>query len=224
MSAYKIAIELTTQTIGKRARYYRNLIVAVVLISLSCFGCALLTWSVTPLFGSLLLFPVCGLFFLIDAKLLDGWRTQLFQSWIKKEIDFSGLRDALNAISALPKETLQGMLETLPFASDIIAEQSISVSTREAVASSIAATYINRTDAIAFRVAGFVIVAGVFIFAIALSIGQPLLLIGAATALTLLQKWTKQWRLKQLNKKVLVTQKQVDFNQEMYTQLVNRHK
>lgn len=218
MSPYRIAIDLTTQTIDNRAKYYRNLVVAVVLTSLASMGWALVSWSLSPLSGLFLIFPICGLFFFIDAKLLNEWRDQLFQSWVKKDIDFCGLCDAVNAISILPKDTLQGMLATLPVAGNISAEQAFSSSTREAIAASIEMNYVNQTDAMAFKVTGFAVVVGALILTIAIHIWQPLLMVVFVTLLPFLQSRTKQWRLKISKERVLSARKQPDFNQEIYMQ------
>ena len=220
MSAYRIAIDLTTQTIDKRAKYYRNLIVAVVFTSLASIGGALVSWSLLSLSGVFLLFPICGLFFFIDAKLLNQWRSQLFQHWVKKDIDFCSFCDAVNAISILPKNTLQGMLVTLPITGDIIAEQAISSSTREAMAASIAADHINQSDALAFKVTGFAMVVGSLILALALRIWLPLLGITVISIFPSLQKWTRGWRLRKSSEKVLLAQQKTDFNQEKYAQFV----
>lgn len=218
MSPYRIAIDLTTQTIDNRAKYYRNLVVAVVLTSLASMGWALVSWSLSPLSGLFLIFPICGLFFFIDAKLLNEWRDQLFQSWVKKDIDFCGLCDAVNAISILPKDTLQGMLAILPVAGNISAEQAFSSSTREAIAASIEMNYVNQTDAMAFKVTGFAVVVGALILTIAIHIWQPHLMVVFVTLLPFLQSRTKQWRLKISKERVLSARKQPDFNQEIYMQ------
>ena len=220
MSAYRIAIDLTTQTIDKRAKYYRNLIVAVVFTSLASIGGALVSWSLLSLLGVFLLFPICGLFFFIDAKLLNQWRSQLFQHWVKKEIDFCSFCDTVNTISILPKNTLQGMLVTLPITGDIIAEQAISSSTREAMAASIAVNHANRSDAIALKVTGFAMVVCSLILALSLRIWQPLLGITVISIFPLLQEWTRRRRLRKSLKKVLLAQQKPDFNQEKYAQFV----
>jgi hypothetical protein len=221
MSPYRTAIDLTTQTIDKRAKYYRNLVVTVVFATLASIGWALVSWSLSPLSGLFLLFPICGLFFFIDARLLNEWRSQLFQHWAKKEIDFSSFCDAINAISILPKETLQAMLATLPVTGDIIAEQTITSSTRAAVASSIEVNHVNQSDAIAFKVSGFAIVVVSLILALALCIWQPLLGVAVVLILPLLQGWTRRWRQNKSLERVLSAQQQPDFNQEKYSQLVD---
>jgi hypothetical protein len=218
MSYYKDAIDLTIQTIGKRARYYRNLIVVVVVTGLCSFVWAVANRSLTPLLGILLLVPACSLYFFFDARLLNHWRTRLFESWVKKEIDFRGLRDAITGVSMLPKNTLESMLTTLPNTKDILAEQSIPSSTREAIVASITAKYIIRLDAIAFQVTGFILVAGSIILASALSIWQPLLGVTLVFILPFLQKRSRCWRLRKSLEKVAIAQRQSDFDQEKYTQ------
>ncbi len=134
MSAYRIAIDQTTKMIDNRARYFRNLVVAVVVLTLGSLGWAAVTWTFLPLSGLLLLLPLCGRFFFLDAKLLNDWRSQLLDAWVKNDIEFRGFCDAVSAIPTLPKNTIQSMLATLPSAGDLAAEQRISSSTREATA------------------------------------------------------------------------------------------
>ncbi len=220
MSAYRTAIDLTTQTIDKRSRFYRNLIIAVVLTSLTSISWAVVIWSLLPLSGFFLLFPICGLFFIIDVRVLNQWRIQLLQSWIRKDIDFRNFYDAINSISILPKNTLQGMLTTVPIATDIIEEQTISSSTREAIAASTMVSYINQSDAMTIKVTGYIVVVCSLILSITLNIWQLLLMIFFVTLLPFLQKKTEQWRLKKSKAKVLAAQKQADFNQEIYLKYI----
>lgn len=222
MSSYRTAIDLTTQTIDKRAKYYRNLIVAVVLTSLASIGWSIAIGSLSPLLGLLLLLPICGLFFFFDAYLLNQWRSQLLQYWVKKEIDFCSFCNAVNAISILPKNTLLGMLESLPVAGDIIAEQAISSSTREAIAANIIVDHANQSDVIVFKVAGFGIVVGSLILAIILQSWKPLLGMTAVLLLPLLKGRVKQWRLKKSLERLLSAQRQPDFNQKKYAQFVTK--
>lgn len=67
VSAYKIAIDQIITVINNRARYFRNLVVVVVAMSLGLLAWGLVTWSLSPLVGLLLLVPACGLFFFFDA-------------------------------------------------------------------------------------------------------------------------------------------------------------
>src|ERR1035438_3425703 len=88
LSPYRIAIDQTTKAIDDRARSYRNLIVTVSALIVGSIGWAAVTRTFSPLIGLVLLFPICGFFFVLDGKLLNGWRSRLFEAWIKKDIDF----------------------------------------------------------------------------------------------------------------------------------------
>jgi len=131
VSAYRLAIVQTITTIDTRARYFRNLVVSVVVLTLGSMGWVAVTWTFLPLAGLLLLIPAGGLFFFLDAKLLNDWRSRLLDAWVRKEIELRGFCDAVSAIPTLPKETLQSMLATLPTVDDLPTEQPISTSIRE---------------------------------------------------------------------------------------------
>jgi len=120
VSAYQTAINLTTLTIDRRANNYRNLVVAVVLVSLGSIGWAIFAPSLSALSGFFLLLPVCGLYLFIDGKLLNDWRSRLLEGWVRGEIDFQAFCQAVDAIPTLPKSTLQGMIATLPSAGDLL--------------------------------------------------------------------------------------------------------
>jgi hypothetical protein len=101
VSTYRIAILQTITTIDSRARYFRNLVVTVVVLTLGSIGWAAVTWTFSPLAGLLLIFPACGVFFFLVAKLLSDWRSQLFDAWLKKDIEF---RDFCEAVSAIRED------------------------------------------------------------------------------------------------------------------------
>jgi len=170
VSTYRIAIDLTTETIDKRAKYLRNLIIGVVLVSLVAFGWALVSRMLFPLSFLLLLFPLCGLFYFLDAKLLAEWRCGLFSSWTTGEIDFGALNAAVRAVPTLPKDTLGSMLDTLPSAGDLLTEHQVSSPTREAVAAVVMTIYACRSDAVAFKAAGYAIAGSLLIVALAMHI------------------------------------------------------
>jgi hypothetical protein len=103
VSTYRLAILQTITTIDIRARYFRNLVVTVVMLTVGSIGWAAVTWTFSPLAGLLLLLPLCGLFFFLDAKLLNDWRSQLFDAWLRKDIEFRDFCEAASAIPMLPK-------------------------------------------------------------------------------------------------------------------------
>src|SRR5262249_39633598 len=151
------------------------LVVVVVAMSLGLLAWGLVTWSLSPLVGLLLLVPACGLFFFFDAKLLESWRTKMLTAWVKKEIEVRGFCDAISAITTLPKDTLQGMLATLPSAGDLVAEQRISSSTPEAAAALTTTIHACESDAMALKAIGFAIAVGSLIIAVILWMWQPIL-------------------------------------------------
>ena len=134
MSAYRLAIVQTITTIDTRARYFRDFVVADLVLTFGSLGWAAVTWTFSPLAWLLLLFPAWGLFFLLDAKLVNDWRSRLLDAWVKKEIEFRAFCDAVNAIPTLRKDTLHSMLATLPTEAELVVEQRISSSTRDATA------------------------------------------------------------------------------------------
>lgn len=216
MTAYKVAIDQTMRTIDRRAKYYRNLIVAVVLISLISVSLTMCVWALLPLAGFFFLLPVCGLYFVLDSRFLNHWRSQLLKSWAKREIDFRAFSDAVSAIPKLPKGTVQGMLATLPSLGDLITEQGISPSTREAITALLTTIYTCRSDAIMFKAAIYTILGGSLTASIALWMWKPLLGILILILILFLQKWVKTCRLKDMREKTISAQKLPDFNLEKY--------
>jgi len=175
----------------------------------------------SPLSGFFLLFPVCGLYFFIDGKLINNWRSKLLEGWVRGELDFRALRQAVGAIHTLPKDTLQSMLETLPSAGDLLTEQGVSPGTRRTVATAVTTIHACRSDATAIRVAGFAVAGGSLMVAAALGTWQPLLGMVAVLSLPLLRKWLSLLRLRGLGKRTLAAQQLADFNQEKYLAIVS---
>jgi hypothetical protein len=220
VSAYRVAIDQTAKAIDTRARYYRNLIVAVVALALGSIGCAAVTWTVPPLASILLLIPACGFFFFLDGRLLDHWRSRLVDTWIKKDIDFAGLCKAVNAIPTLPKDTLRSMLATLPRARDLVAEQGISSSTREAVAAAMEAFHACQSDTLAWKAAASAIVAFSVVVAAAWRRWEPLLGFLASVLLPLLTELRKRHRIEVLKRKTAAARARPDFSDDKYRELV----
>ena len=220
MSTYRIAILQTITTIDTRARYFRNLAVAVVVLTLASMGWAAVTWTFSPLAGLLLLLPACGLFFFLDAKLLNDWRAQLLDGWAKKEIELRAFCDAVSAIQTLPKDTLHSMLGSLPSAGDLPAEQRISSSTREATAALTITMHACESDAMALKVTGFVIATSLLIIAVILWMWQPILVITVLALFPLLGKWLRRRRLRALGERTAATRAMPDFSNVTYRELV----
>jgi hypothetical protein len=222
MSVYRVAINQTTQTINGRATYFRNLIVAVVVVGLGSSLWALVAWVLSPLAGFFLLLPICGVFFFLDSRLLNQWRSQFLQGWARGELDCYSFRAAVGAVPTLPKDTLQSMLATLPLAGDLVSEQRITRGTREAVVALVTTIHACQSDMTALRAAGFTIAGVSLMAAVLLWMWQPLCGMVAVTALPLLHKWMRQRRLKSLMARALVACRRADFNYENCLALIAR--
>lgn len=220
MSAYKVAIDHITGTIDRRAKYFRNLIIFVVLNGLVSFVWAVFAWEWSALVELALLLPVCGMYFFLDSNVLNEWRLKLFESWINGEIDFEVLRQTVAGLTMLPKDTLQSMLATLPSAGDILAEQGISSSTREAVASLLMSINTYRSDLIALKIAGYTVAAGALIAASVFWKWQPLLGLFVIALVPIARKLSCHLVMRRARKKTLTIKQQPDFNTEKYKELV----
>lgn len=221
MTAYRLAIEQTTQLIQRRANNYRNLVIIVAFVILISISWSIITRTWSPLTGCFFLLPICGLYYTYDNRLLDNWRAQLLDSWAKKQIDFLALVDAINATPTLPKGTVQSMLATLPTAGDLLAEQGVSSSTREAIAALLTTQYACQSDVMASMTATCTIVVVSLIVSVACWMWQPLLGMAAVTGILVVHYWAKGGRLKNMKEKIFRARKKPDFNQERYLEFVD---
>jgi len=134
MSAYSEAICRTVQALDGRKKNFRYLAIAVVAIVVMTIARASIMHSWAALAGVLFLIPTCGFFFVSDTRLVSRWQYDIVGQWAIGRLDVVALRDALRAQPRLPKETLEGMLATLPSGGDLLAEQQVPLPTRRAVA------------------------------------------------------------------------------------------
>jgi hypothetical protein len=222
ISPYRTAIDQTTNTIDRRAKHFRNLIVAVTCICLGSLLWAGITISWHPFTGMILLLPACGIYLLYDGRELNHWRHQLFKKWIKQEIDFRALCDAVSSITTLPKDSMQSMLETLPLDSDLVSEQDISMSTRQAIAAVVNTINICRFDAIAWKTSVYTLTAGVIVITVASWQWQPLLSLIIVGLLIFMQKLVKIKRLKNARDRIHSVRREPDFSFEKYMNIINK--
>ena len=194
----------------------------MVALTLGTIICAAVSYALAPMTGLLLLLPACGLFFFLVVRLLQDWRTQLLEAWIKKDIDFRAFSEAVNAVPKLPKDTLRGMLATLPSARDLTSEQKTSSSTREAVAEAVAGIHACQSDAVALRVAAAAIVSGSVIISAAIREWEPMSGSAALILLPLFGKWLRRRRVEKMKERTLAALEKPDFNSEKYRELVER--
>ncbi len=139
MSNYRSLLDLTSEILIERTKCYRALVIAFVVISLLSIVISIVTMNLWPMTGFLLLIPAYSLFLLCDGIKLNQWRTQVLISWKSKAIDINALKQALTTNKVLPPQTLDGMLETLFDAGDLVTEQSVPVCVREALADALTA-------------------------------------------------------------------------------------
>jgi len=108
------AINLTSRTIADRGRLYRNLVVAVSLLSVASILAALVCWRVWPLMGLILLVPLSGGFVFLDSRRVARWRKQLLEIADNRKLDLTLLLNTISQYKHLPANTLQAMLAALP--------------------------------------------------------------------------------------------------------------
>jgi hypothetical protein len=165
-TAYRAAIDRTAEIVAHRARNHRNQVAAVVVVGLAAVTSAAVARSPGRLALLLFLVPLCGAFLLVDARLLNEWRSALLARWADRELDLAAFRDAMRAHPTLPTGTLEAMLATLPAVGDLVAEQQVAEPNRRAIATVTRARQRQQVDALALRTAASAIVAVVAIEAL----------------------------------------------------------
>ena len=192
---YRAIIQLTTQSIQHRARQYRNLVIAVVIVGGACACGALLSRSLVPLVGLTLLLPICGGFLAVDAMVVERWRSVVLRDWTARSIDITALRAAIRANPVLPRMTTEGMLTTLPVFRDLVEEQRLSHPSREALAAGLVSTWRAASDSIALKTAASSLAALVLITAVASRSWTPVWGLVALAALPMVRGWLLRRRL-----------------------------
>lgn len=219
MSPYRTAIDRTARVIERRATFYRNLVVAVVLIGVASLAVALVARSLAGLAGVLFLVPACGLFFHFDARLLNGWRSDVLARWAGGELDLAALRPALHAHPGLPRDTLDAMLATLPSVANLPEEQRIPTPSRQAAAAAYRAMHQQRSDLLLTDA----ILSGIAVAAVvgALSMRTWTPLLGLTTFLLRppLGVWIRRRRLAAREVDVAACRRQPGFSEPDYARL-----
>jgi hypothetical protein len=182
---------------------------------------AMMERALWPLIGFLFLYPICGLYFFLDGEILNNWRSQLFKSWEKRELDFWGFRDAMRAAPNLPKATLQSMVETLPSSSNWGMERAASEKTREVLALVVAVLHRRHAHIAFVKVTASALIAGSVILAVILGTWHPTLFIAAVVLLPLLIMWMKWLQLRKLHTLIVTARHDPKFDVEIFTGLLN---
>jgi hypothetical protein len=220
MSPYSIAIEQTARLIEQRARYFRNQVVAVVLVGVLTLVWAVVTRSFFPLALLLVLLPVSAAFFVADGRLVARWRSDVLAAWAERNIDLAAFRAAIRAYPALPRETTEGMLATLPFAEDVVTEHRVLAPTRQAVAAASRAKYHKRWDALVLKAVASGIIVSILLSALWMRswmplVGLAILLVGPILAAWLPRRRTVAWEAE-----LAVCRRQAGFSEADYAGLV----
>jgi hypothetical protein len=218
VSAYRTAIDETTRTIDLRARYFRNQIVIVVSIGALVVAVAFFAGA-AALWAWLLIVPACAVFFHVDARVLNRWREAMLGAWISPQIDFEVLRQTIRANPAMPKGTAEGMLETLPAAGDLIAEQKLQPSTRAAIAAVSLAMHRTRADALLLQTIASAIAAIAILAALWTHTWKPLSAIASIAALPAARAWAARRRQAQAEAGVAVCRRQDGFSEADFERL-----
>ncbi|HUQ84050.1 MAG TPA: hypothetical protein VM076_23065 [Gemmatimonadaceae bacterium] len=174
-SAYRNAIEQTTRVIERRAKSFRNLIVAVVIVGLGSVVWGIVARPSLGVAGLLLLLPACGVFFYVDAILVRDWRSAILTRWVERELDLSAFRDAIRANPSLPSNTTAAMLATLPRTDSLVAERAIASPTRQAVDAESRFAHGKREDTLGLNVVSVTVAVSAAIAALWARTWAPLL-------------------------------------------------
>lgn len=220
MSAYRNAIDFTTATINKRAKLYRNLIIAVSFAGIAFIAFAVISWSLIPLVGIIFLVPCCGMYLWLDGNLLNQWRYKLLKDWNIGEIDFRALRDAIAGISILPKNTVESMMAMLPYAGDLVAEQGIHPSTRNAIALLINMIHTCRTDQLFFKTVGYTVVGSLILVSAVFWVWQPLLGVVIIIPMQIFIKWIRAHRINATTGRLVAAKQQSDVDLDQLNEII----
>jgi hypothetical protein len=109
------AIEITIRTIEDRARLYRNLVMAVSVVSVLSILLSVLFRHWLPLIGLVLLVPLTGAYLFFDGRLVRRWRAGVVEMTRLRSLDVATFLKTISGFRHLPSNSLKAMLATLPF-------------------------------------------------------------------------------------------------------------
>jgi len=108
------AVNFTSRVLEKRFRLYRNLVVAVSLVSLVSLVTSIVWWRPWPLAGLILLIPFTGGFLFLDSRRISRWRNEIVRMCETRTLELAVFVDTISRFRHFPPRTLQGMLASLP--------------------------------------------------------------------------------------------------------------
>lgn len=218
-SHYRVAVDLTSQTIAQRARNFRNLVIAVVVVCCSCIVWISLARTLAPFAMLFSLLPAIGIFFFLDARLVDDWRSCITEAWVRGDVAFHAFVVAISANPILPKATLQGMLSTLPEEGKAAPQSTSSTRTREAVAEVSVSVNAYRTDILALWAVGYVIAATSLIVSVVMWFWLPLLGVSLVLTLPLIKTALLRHRLSAARQRIGAIAQTNDFDPVRYAEM-----
>lgn len=113
-SAYSLAIDGTRDTIVRRARQYKWLVIATSVAGVASLAAALALGSFLPFTAGLAGPAAVNIFLALDLRAVQQWRRAALRSWLDGDLQLDLLARTLRQVPGLPPSTLEGMLETLP--------------------------------------------------------------------------------------------------------------
>jgi len=108
------AINATLRALEDRGRFFRNLIVAVVIVAGTSVLLAVIFLRWVPLFGFILLIPLVGGFLILDNRRVRCWRSEILQMFRIEAHDYSLFQKTIGGFRQLPLPIVRSMLATLP--------------------------------------------------------------------------------------------------------------
>jgi len=117
------AINTTLRAIEGRTRLYRNLVVAVSLVSVLsvCLAVFLRQWL--ALAGLIILVPLIGAYLLLDSRLLRLWRARIVEMVRSRGLDVTTFSKTISGFRHIPPNSLRVMIATLPANDDRTCQQ-----------------------------------------------------------------------------------------------------
>jgi hypothetical protein len=111
------ALALLPATIERRARLHRDAVVVIGLLLVGAVAWALFALSWRPLIALALVPPLVALHLWRDARAVEHWRGPIVDAWADEGMEFGAYVSTVRANKAIPAQTLDGMLASLPPAS-----------------------------------------------------------------------------------------------------------
>jgi hypothetical protein len=113
-SVFREALLTTLSTLEQRARAYRNVVVLVSLVSIGSIIIAGVLRRWDGLLGLLLLAPLSGALLFLDTRRVRRWQAVILEMWQARSLGMTHFRETITSFRHLPRDSLDGMLATLP--------------------------------------------------------------------------------------------------------------